>query len=203
MRIATLWWRVLSFNWLLGFSELITPEAVYGTPKMSVIPTVGGKYSVETLPRYCENSSFKLVGPCYLNVGIKGKTILLSPCSIHFFYFYSKFDPFMNLWIITKQLHWIKWYSLRAYEQELTAYTGDDPLNVRYEFITWLDGNYGKENVMDIFFPTLEDTLKCFWNVVQYQQDSRFIQLLVTYVSSLFIWFFPNPIVRFSEQIKN
>ncbi|XP_073987420.1 mitotic checkpoint serine/threonine-protein kinase BUB1-like isoform X3 [Rhodnius prolixus] len=71
----------------------------------------------------------------------------------------------------------------QAYEQELTAYTGDDPLNVRYEFITWLDGNYGKENVMDIFFPTLEDTLKCFWNVVQYQQDSRFIQLLVTYIT--------------------
>lgn len=71
----------------------------------------------------------------------------------------------------------------QAFEQELATYTGADPLKLRYDFISWLDGNYGKENVMDILVPILEDTLKCFWDVSQYQQDSRFIQLLITYIS--------------------
>ncbi|KAK9510539.1 hypothetical protein O3M35_005294 [Rhynocoris fuscipes] len=71
----------------------------------------------------------------------------------------------------------------QALEQEISVYIGDDPLKLRYDFISWLDGNYGRENVMETFVPVLEDTLKSFWNAVQYQQDVRFIQLLTTYIN--------------------
>lgn len=70
----------------------------------------------------------------------------------------------------------------RFFEEEVQQYQGSDPLKLRCDFFNWLE-NYGKEDIADIYFPLLEETLKLYMEDPLYKQDLRYIQLWLKYVS--------------------
>uniref|UniRef100_A0A0K8TDH1 BUB1 N-terminal domain-containing protein n=1 Tax=Lygus hesperus TaxID=30085 RepID=A0A0K8TDH1_LYGHE len=73
--------------------------------------------------------------------------------------------------------------------REVAAYRGDDPLKLRYEFLLWLDSNFGKDKVIDIFTSTLEEALNTHWNDARYKEDNRLIELQMIYATLQ-----PNPL---------
>ncbi|KAF6215052.1 hypothetical protein GE061_009801 [Apolygus lucorum] len=70
------------------------------------------------------------------------------------------------------------------FDREIASYRGDDPLKLRYEFLLWLDSNFGKDKVIDIFTSTLEEALNTHWNDTRYKEDNRLIELQMIYVSN-------------------
>lgn len=73
------------------------------------------------------------------------------------------------------------------FEEELRTYSGDDPLDVWYRYVLWVEQNYpkgGKEgNITKLIekcvtaLHTSKDTHK------KYDNDSRFLELWIKYVS--------------------
>lgn len=66
------------------------------------------------------------------------------------------------------------------FESNIKAYTGDDPLELWYEYILWLEQSYPKDSAMD---DVLVKCLIKFENEDKYKQDHRMIKLYIKYVS--------------------
>lgn len=71
----------------------------------------------------------------------------------------------------------------QQFEANIQAYDDDDPLELWYEYILWLEQSYpknGKDSAMD---DVLVECLMKFENEDKYKQDSRMIKLYIKYVS--------------------
>lgn len=71
----------------------------------------------------------------------------------------------------------------QQFESNIQAYTGDDPIELWYEYILWLEQSYpksGKDSAMD---DVLVQCLIKFENEEKYKQDHRMIKLYIKYVS--------------------
>lgn len=70
-----------------------------------------------------------------------------------------------------------------VFEQSILNYNGDDPLDIWYEYISWLEQSYpksGKESALDI---VISKCLTLFENDDRYNQDRRMIKLYIKFVS--------------------
>lgn len=71
----------------------------------------------------------------------------------------------------------------RQYELAISQYAGDDPLELWFEYIGWVEQSYpksGKESALD---DLLKKCLSKFEKDSRYAQDPRFIRLFIKYVS--------------------
>lgn len=71
----------------------------------------------------------------------------------------------------------------KQYEQDILNYAGDDPLDLWFDYVTWVEQSYpksGKESALD---DLLKKCLSTFEKVDRYKQDPRFIRLFIKYVS--------------------
>lgn len=66
----------------------------------------------------------------------------------------------------------------------IRTYEGDDPLEPYFNYVVWLEQSFTKLNRDNNLIPLLEDILIKFKDNEKYKQDSRFIQLLIKYVST-------------------
>lgn len=72
----------------------------------------------------------------------------------------------------------------RQFEQSIFDYVGDDPLDLWFEYVSWVEQSYpksGKESALD---DLLKKCLSTFEKDDRYRQDQRFIRLFIKYVSS-------------------
>lgn len=69
------------------------------------------------------------------------------------------------------------------FETNIQRYHGDDPLELWYEYILWLEQSYPKSGKDSAIDDVLEKCLVKFESVDQYKQDSRMIKLYIKYVS--------------------
>lgn len=71
----------------------------------------------------------------------------------------------------------------KQFEQEISQYVGDDPLDLWFDYVTWVEQSYpksGKESALD---DLLKTCLSKFERDDRYKQDVRYIRLFIKYVS--------------------
>ena len=77
------------------------------------------------------------------------------------------------------------------FEKELRAYTGDDPLEVWYNYAQWIEENYPKGGRDGNLQKLIESCFKTLYNTEEtkdkYNDDSRVLNLWIKYVSVFFI----------------
>lgn len=69
------------------------------------------------------------------------------------------------------------------YEVDISNYAGDDPLDLWFDYVTWVEQSYpksGKESALD---DLLKKCLATFEKDDRYSQDPRLIRLFIKYVS--------------------
>lgn len=70
-----------------------------------------------------------------------------------------------------------------GFEQEISTYIGDDPLDLWFEYVLWVEQSYpksGKESALD---ELLKKCLSKFEKDDRYLQDPRLVRLFIKYVS--------------------
>ncbi|KAL1458454.1 hypothetical protein WDU94_008607 [Cyamophila willieti] len=86
------------------------------------------------------------------------------------------------------------------FELQIHMYNGDDPLQLRFEYVQWLEQSYPSLGPETNIIPFLEDTLVAFKNNDQYKQDPRYVSLVIKYIQTQ-----PNPLeiynLVYSENI--
>lgn len=71
----------------------------------------------------------------------------------------------------------------RQFEMAITNYAGDDPLELWYEYIGWVEQSYPKSGKASALDDLLKKTLSKFEKDSRYTQDPRLIRLFIKYVS--------------------
>lgn len=72
----------------------------------------------------------------------------------------------------------------RQFEQGIFDYVGEDPLDLWFEYVLWVEQSHpksGKESALD---DLLKRCLSKFEKDDRYKQDQRFIRLFIKYVST-------------------
>ncbi|XP_075212384.1 mitotic checkpoint serine/threonine-protein kinase BUB1-like [Lycorma delicatula] len=77
----------------------------------------------------------------------------------------------------------------KDFEQNIQLYNGDDPLELRYNFISWIEENYPNRGLDYGLIPVIEETLSLFKDDQKYAQDTRYVALLIKYIEMQ-----PNPL---------
>ncbi len=73
----------------------------------------------------------------------------------------------------------------KKFESDIMNYVGDDPIDLWFEYISWVEQSYpksGKESALD---DLLKKCLSTFEKDDRYKQDTRFIRLFTKYVSRM------------------
>lgn len=85
---------------------------------------------------------------------------------------------------------WTDLYSLlilflycRKYEVLLRSYEGNDPLELWYEYILWVEQSFLRDSREGNLYVLLERCLAHFKEDERYLQDRRYIELWIKYVS--------------------
>jgi len=73
----------------------------------------------------------------------------------------------------------------RKYELALRSYEGDDPLSVWHSYINWTEQNYPSGGKSSQLTQLLKACVMNFKNTDQYNNDDRFVQIWIHFVSSL------------------
>lgn len=73
----------------------------------------------------------------------------------------------------------------RAFENAIRSYEGDDPLDLWYQYISWVEQSYPKHGHEGNLGPLLESCLSKFEKDERYVEDRRFCKLWLKYVSDL------------------
>lgn len=71
----------------------------------------------------------------------------------------------------------------KQFEHDIAHYVGDDPLDLWFDYVTWVEQSYpksGKESALD---DLLKTCLSKFERDDRYKQDVRYIRLFIKYVS--------------------
>lgn len=71
----------------------------------------------------------------------------------------------------------------REFENLIRNYSGDDPLENYYNYISWVEQSYPKHGHEGNLVPLLEHCLSLFENDKRYTNDRRFCKLWIKYVS--------------------
>ncbi|XP_026683205.1 uncharacterized protein LOC103514437, partial [Diaphorina citri] len=88
----------------------------------------------------------------------------------------------------------------REFELQIRTYDGPDPLQLRFDYVQWLEQSYPCLGPETNIIPFLEETLVAFKNIEQYKQDPRYVSLVIKYIGTQ-----PNPLeiynLVYSENI--
>jgi checkpoint serine/threonine-protein kinase len=68
------------------------------------------------------------------------------------------------------------------FEKLIRTYTGDDPLENWYTYISWVEQSYPKQGHEGNLVPLLEQCLKLFENDKRYREDRRLCKLFIKYI---------------------
>lgn len=71
----------------------------------------------------------------------------------------------------------------KQFEQDIVSYVGDDPLDLWFEYVSWVEQSYpksGKESALD---DLLKKCLATFEKDDRYTQDPRLIRVFIKFVS--------------------
>lgn len=71
----------------------------------------------------------------------------------------------------------------RQFELAISNYGGDDPLELWFEYIGWVEQSYPKSGKASALDDLLKKSLSKFEKDSRYTQDPRFIRLFIKYVS--------------------
>lgn len=71
----------------------------------------------------------------------------------------------------------------REFERGIDSYVGDDPLELWYEYIQWIEQSYPKSGKETPLMHVISSCLATFENDDRYKQDRRLIKLFIKYVS--------------------
>lgn len=71
----------------------------------------------------------------------------------------------------------------REFERSIDSYSGDDPLEIWYEYIQWIEQSYPKSGKETALNEVISSCLSKFENEERYKQDRRMIKLFIKYVS--------------------
>uniref|UniRef100_A0A8D9E181 Mitotic checkpoint serine/threonine-protein kinase BUB1 beta n=3 Tax=Cacopsylla melanoneura TaxID=428564 RepID=A0A8D9E181_9HEMI len=86
------------------------------------------------------------------------------------------------------------------FELQIRMDDGDDPLQLRFDYVQWLEQSYPSLGPETNIIPFLEETLVAFKNNDQYKQDPRYVSLVIKYIQTQ-----PNPLeiynLVYSENI--
>ncbi|KAI5704968.1 hypothetical protein M8J75_010522 [Diaphorina citri] len=86
------------------------------------------------------------------------------------------------------------------FELQIRTYDGPDPLQLRFDYVQWLEQSYPCLGPETNIIPFLEETLVAFKNIEQYKQDPRYVSLVIKYIGTQ-----PNPLeiynLVYSENI--
>lgn len=66
------------------------------------------------------------------------------------------------------------------FEEELRAYSGDDPLDVWYRYISWIEENYPKGGKKDLS-SILTSCMKAFCEEEKYKNDARYVDIWIKF----------------------
>lgn len=69
---------------------------------------------------------------------------------------------------------------------KIRLFNGEDPLQIRFEYVQWLEQSYPNLGPETNIVPFLEETLAQFKNIEEYKQDPRYVNLVIKYVSLQF-----------------
>lgn len=71
----------------------------------------------------------------------------------------------------------------REFERSIESYSGDDPLEIWYDYIQWIEQSYPKSGKETALNEVISSCLAKFENDERYKQDRRMIKLFIKYVS--------------------
>lgn len=71
----------------------------------------------------------------------------------------------------------------RKFECALRSYEGDDPLSVWYDYINWTEQNFPSGGKTGQLMQLLTSCIKQFTQTKQYNDDERFVEIWITFVS--------------------
>lgn len=71
----------------------------------------------------------------------------------------------------------------REFERAIDNYNGDDPLELWYDYILWIEQSYPKSGKETALNEVISSCLSKFENEERYKQDRRMIKLFIKYVS--------------------
>lgn len=71
----------------------------------------------------------------------------------------------------------------REFERAIDSYSGDDPLEIWYNYIQWIEQSYPKSGKETALNDVISTCLSKFENEDRYRQDRRMIKLFIKYVS--------------------
>lgn len=75
----------------------------------------------------------------------------------------------------------------KQFESAIQNYVGDDPLELWYEYIQWVEQSYPRSGKETALTELLSKCLNQFENDERYNQDRRMIKLYIRYVSFFII----------------
>lgn len=70
------------------------------------------------------------------------------------------------------------------FEKAIKNYQGDDPLELWYEYVSWIEQTYPKSGKETALIDIIAKCLQEFENDERYKQDRRMIKIFIKYVSS-------------------
>lgn len=71
----------------------------------------------------------------------------------------------------------------REFERAIDSYDGDDPLDIWYDYIQWIEQSYPKSGKETALNEVIASCLSKFEHDERYKQDRRMIKLFIKYVS--------------------
>lgn len=72
----------------------------------------------------------------------------------------------------------------REFEARIDGYEGDDPLELWFEYIYWIEQTYPRNGRESAFEEALQRCIKTFEHEGKYKQDRRMVKLYIKFVSS-------------------
>lgn len=78
-------------------------------------------------------------------------------------------------------------FFFRQWETLIKSYTGEDPLDNYYRYISWIEQTYPKHGHEGNLIPLLEHCLSLFENDQRYINERRFCKLWIKYVRSKYL----------------
>lgn len=71
----------------------------------------------------------------------------------------------------------------KKFEHDIANYDGDDPLDLWFDYVSWVEQSYPKSGKGSALDELLRKCLSTFEKDDRYRQDMRFIRLFIKYVS--------------------
>lgn len=78
--------------------------------------------------------------------------------------------------------------SCREFEDEIARYNGDDPLELWYEYIFWVEQCFPKCGKESALSEVLKRCIQALETDERYKQDRRMIKLYIKFVSKKFLF---------------